>query len=89
MDKVDKIKVDKLIHKIGLKYNLPDHIVRNIVNSQFEFSAETLRNINFEELDTDEKVEKLKNVFLYKTFGKLYINQLGLQKFLNKKQWKK
>ncbi len=81
MDKVNKIKIDRLIHTIGLKYNLPDEVVRNMVNSQFEFTAEKLNAI-----DINEDIDKIKSTFLYKSFGKLYLNRLTLTNFLNKRK---
>jgi hypothetical protein len=85
MNKINKIKVDKLIHKLGLDYNLPDDRIREIVESQFKFTAEKIKEIDFDTLEKDEDIENIKGTFLYRTFGKLYINQVSLKNYLNKK----
>lgn len=76
-------KIDNLIHSIGLKYNLSDHIVKQIVESQFEFTKEILNNIDFTKIKTEEDFENLKKIFHYKGFGKIYISKKTLKKIIN------
>jgi len=83
MDKVNKIKIDRLIHTIGLKYNLPDEVVKNMVNSQFEFTAEKLSEVKVEE---GMDIDNIKSTFLYKSLGRLYLNRTTLINFLNKRK---
>lgn len=83
MDKVNKIKIDRLIHTLGLKYNLSDETIRNMVNSQFEFTAEKLNEVKLEE---DSDTENIKSTFLYRSFGKLYLNKTTLINYLNKRK---
>lgn len=85
MNKLDKIKINKLIHTIGLEYNLSDDKIKQIVESQFEFTTEKLRKIDFSTLKTDEDIENLKSTFLYKSFGKLYINPLSLSNYIKRR----
>lgn len=33
-----------IIHELGLKYCLPDEVIRAIINSPFEFIADRIRN---------------------------------------------
>lgn len=75
MTKSDEIKVNKLIHKIGLKYNLRDSEVREIVESQFRFAYEQIRN-----LDIDGDIDDMKTNFIFKYLGKLYIDKKQLKK---------
>ena len=45
-NKIDDPKVKALIHRIGLKYNLQDEIINTIINSQYKFIRETIRELN-------------------------------------------
>lgn len=74
MSKIDKIKTDRLIHKLGLKYNLTDEVVKKLVESPYEFTAEKLQAIHFDEIETEERFNEEKTTFMYKTFGRLYIS---------------
>lgn len=74
MDKIDKVKVKKLVHKLGLKYNLRDVEIQEIVNSQFEFTAEKYRELDLKVVNSEEELNKLKTTFIYKAFGRLYIS---------------
>jgi hypothetical protein len=71
---INEKKVKDLIHSIGLKNNLTDEQVRNIVESQFRFTYETIKNIPIEEL-SNEEVTNLKKTFYYKYLGKLYTTE--------------
>lgn len=86
MDKKDEVQVNKLIHRIGLKYNLKDSDVKSILESQFRFTYETIKELELSEL-TDEELEELKTNFQYKYIGKLYINKDILKNKI--KRWKK
>lgn len=63
-------KTNQLIHKIGLKYNLRDIIIRNIVESQFKFTYDKIRSFDLEGDLTKQNLN-----FYYKYIGKLYINK--------------
>ena len=84
MININKIKIDTLIHSIGLKYNLPDSEVREIVESQFEFTLEKMKELDLSTLETPEDLSPLKTTFLYKTLGKLYINPVAFENYLLK-----
>ena len=64
-------KIKDLIHRIGLLNNLTDDQVKNIVESQFRFTYEIIKNMSLENL-TDEDIDNLKKTFYYKYLGKLY-----------------
>lgn len=81
MTKADEIKVNRLIHSIGLKYNLTDSEVKEIVESQFKFAYEEIRKLDFE----NEDIENLKTNFLFKYLGKLYIDKKTIKNIKNGK----
>ena len=94
--KIDKIKVDALIHSLGLKYNLRDEDMKQLVNSPFLFTYEKLKELDISEVKTEEDLAKLKTSFLYKSFGKIFasyplINRRNKQSEnminLNKRKW--
>ena len=45
MNKSDEQKVNDLIHSIGLKNNLRDSEVKEIIESQFRFTYDTIRSL--------------------------------------------
>ena len=71
-NKIDEDKVKKLIHKIGLKYNLQDKIINKIISSPYQFTRETIKNLEFDNIETEEDFSKLKTNFIYLYIGKLY-----------------
>ena len=89
MANINKVKVDKLIRKLGQKYNLPHEQIREIVFSQFEFTAEKLKEYNFGTLQDIEELEPMKTTFLFKSLGRLYISPLAVQNLLNRIKRKK
>lgn len=72
MNEDRKIKI--LIHKLGLKYKLSDEIIKQIIESPYEFSALQIKKLNLKEIDNEEQLKKLKTNFTYPGFGKFYIN---------------
>lgn len=98
MSKLDKIKVDALIHSLGLKHNMRDEDMRELVNSPYLFTYEKLKELNIDDVKTEEDLAELKTSFLYKSFGKVFvsfplINRRNKQREniinLNKRKWKK
>lgn len=73
MNEVDRKKVNDLIHSIGLKNNLRDSEVKEIVEAQFRFAYEEIRKLSFDDL-TDEEIDNLKTNFYFTYIGKLYTN---------------
>lgn len=81
-NKIHSVEVNKIIHSIGLKYNLRDSEVRAIVESQFRFAYEKIQSSTFDEMN-DEELEQVKTNFLFKYLGKLYTSPTkikGVQK---------
>lgn len=73
MKKIHDKKVNDIIHNIGLNNNLKDSEVKDIIESQFRFTYETIKNMNIDDL-SDEEIDKLKTNFFYKYLGKVYTN---------------
>jgi len=72
-NKSETKKVEDAIHSIGLMNNLTDKQVKDIVESQFRFTYETIKGLDIEKL-TEEEIDNLKTNFYYKYLGKLYTN---------------
>ena len=89
MSKINKIKLDNLIHQLGLEYGLPDEVVRNIAESQFEFTAEKIKEFDFSSLNSSEDLKDMKTVFLFKGLGKLFINPKGFDNYLRRMKKRK
>lgn len=73
MNKVDEEKINKLIHSLGLKYNLRDAEIKEIIESQFKFTFEKIIALNLD--IKKEELEQLKTTFYFKYLGKLFINE--------------
>lgn len=85
IDKVESEKVRRLIHKIGLEFNLQDDVIRKIVNSPYKFTRETISNLDVKENMTEEEFDKLKTNFIYMHIGKLYTNYSVYKKIMKQK----
>lgn len=88
MNKIDEKKLKTLIHKLGLKYKLSDKIIKEIVESPYEFSASIIKDLKLDELESEEDLSKIKTNFMYISFAKLYINPKALKRRLNKNKLK-
>lgn len=91
-------KIKALYHRIGLLKGLPDHVVENIINSQYEFIKSKIEAIDFKGTNTEEEFDELKTNFILKYLGKLHTNYPTLNKIQkqsktakknNKKRWEK
>ncbi|MGO1819341.1 MAG: hypothetical protein ACTH0S_06620 [Senegalia sp. (in: firmicutes)] len=67
-------KVKDLIHSIGLKHNLRDEKVLEVVKSEFEFAKDTIDQLNKKGLNRETKRHFKGIVFHYKRLGKIYLN---------------
>lgn len=85
MDKSDFIKVKSLIHSIGLKYNLPDAKVREIVESQWKFADMKMREIPWETIKTEEDLDNTKTNFLFAPIGRLYVGMIQINRLNRRK----
>lgn len=72
MSDVDDNKINKLIHKIGLEFQIRDEDMRKIVNCPYKFTRETISNLSLDGIETEEDFDKIKTNFIYVYIGKLY-----------------
>tara|TARA_R110000822_G_scaffold302649_1_gene426917 strand:- start:9468 stop:9770 length:303 start_codon:yes stop_codon:yes gene_type:complete len=95
--KIDAKKLAALIHRIGLKYNLTDEMINNLVNSPYLFAYEKIKELDLSEVTTEEELDEFKTNFYFKGLGKLHIpfrrvNRRNKQREsaqnINKKRWK-
>ena len=71
MDKIQEKKVNDIIHTIGLNNNLRDCEVKEMVESQFRFMYEKIREMSLDTMTTEE-IDKLKTNLFFKYLGKVY-----------------
>lgn len=71
MDKIHEKKVNDIIHTIGLNNNLRDEEVKEIVEAQFRFTYEVIKNMNLDNMSKEE-IDKAKTNFFFKYLGKVY-----------------
>ena len=98
MDKLDRIKVKKIIASLAKKYGLPTEVIQNITDSPYLFTYEKLKDLKLDNIKSEDEATQLKTNFNYKGFGKLYLNYPSLVARknrqtnalkINNKQWKK
>lgn len=91
MIKPDEDKINKLIHSLGLKYNLQDEVIKKIINSPYKFTRNKISELQINDDITQEEYNKLKTNFIYLYIGKLYTTYDICTKYykINKERWKK
>jgi hypothetical protein len=82
-------RYNQLLNKLSLKYNKPIHVIKNIVESQFEFTKENIREIDLNEVESEEDLEKMKTTFRYLNIGSLAVNIHALKNIKNNLKKKK
>lgn len=83
MSKIDDKKIKVLIHRLGLKYKLSDSVIKELVESPYEFSAEIIKKLKLDDLNEDE-LDKVKTNFMYTGFAKMFINPRAFKKRVEK-----
>ena len=71
MDKIQEKKVNDIIHTIGLNNNLRDCEVREMVESQFRFMYEKIKEMSLDTM-SEEEINNIKKNFFHKYLGKVY-----------------
>lgn len=84
MDKKDRIKYNKLLHRLGLKYKLTDKQIKELVESPYEFAQQKIKEIDLEGERTIEEVNNMKTNFNFLAFGKLYFSPKLVYRKFNK-----
>lgn len=91
-------KIKAIYHKVGLDNRLPDKVVQQIIESQYEFIKERITEINFNSINDEKEFNQTKSNFILKYLGKLHTNYATLKKVKkqsntakknNKKRWEK
>lgn len=85
MDK-DKVLVKQLYQKLAKKYKMTAREIEELVTAPHQFTYEKLREINFDEVESEEEAESLKTNFNYKGLGKLYFSWPSLQTRKNRQK---
>ena len=67
-------KIEALYHKIGLRHGYSDEVIKNIIESQYDFIKKTMIKLPFRETNTEEEFNKLKTNFMLRKLGKIYSN---------------
>lgn len=85
MNKHDTVEVRKLIHSIGLMYNLTDQQARDIVESQFRFIRESITKVGLNDM-LEEDLPKAKTNYILRHLGKIHTSE---KRIMNIKKRKK
>lgn len=86
MGKIDKDKVDRLIHSMALKNNMSDIDMKRLVESPYEFANMKMRKIDLEGVETEEDFNKLKTNFIFPEFIRLVIDYISLEARNNRRK---
>ena len=84
MENPARYQHDKLIRKLAGEYKQSYNVIKAIVESQFEFANETLKNTDLYSVQTEEQLLKLKTNFNFKYLFSLYIKWSKLKHIKNK-----
>ena len=71
---MDNTSYTVMLHKLAIKYKRPVKEIKNIVESQFEFIADEIKQLNFKEIESEEELKKLKTNFNVRYLFTLYAN---------------
>lgn len=91
-----EVHLEKLYHRLSLKYNLPKTEIKEIIGSPYLFTKETLADIDVNTIQSEDDADITKTNFIYKYIGKLYTSfklidrrrkQSEAFKKINKKKW--
>lgn len=82
---MDNTKYNIIVQKIALKYNLPVTVAKKIIESQFEFINETVKNLDFKQVKSKEEFDKLQTNFTVKYLFTLYASYNKIDK-INKRR---
>lgn len=82
---MDNKKYETMIHKLAIKYNKPPYVIKKIVESQFEFIYNTIKDLDFKSIKSKEEFDKLKKNFNVKYLFTLSANYKTLEN-INKRK---
>lgn len=83
---MERDKYELLLERLAYKYNKPVKVIKNIVESQFEFIAkEQIPKLDFNSIETEEEFNKTKKNFNIKYLFILNPNWKSLQRIKKRK----
>ncbi len=68
------------IKELARIHNIPEAVVQDVFNSQFQFFRETVGNLNFHDAVSEEEIMATKTNFNYKYLGKFYTHPKRVKK---------
>ncbi len=71
---------DIMLQKISLQNRIPYHVVKNIVESQFEAVGEINKSIDITQVQSKEELDKMKTNFSFKYLMSLVMKFKKIQK---------
>jgi len=80
-------RYEQLLNKLSLKYNKPVSIIRDIVESQFEFTRKNIKEVDLNGVVGNLDLEDRKTTFRFLNIGSLAVNINSL-KYINKNKKK-
>ena len=80
-------RYEQLLNKLSLKYNKPVSIIRDIVESQFEFTRKNIKEVDLNGVVDNLDLEDMKTTFRFLNIGSLAVNINSL-KYINKNKKK-
>ena len=86
---MDSDKVKALIQRVGLNNNLQDKVINHIVNSPYNFTRQTIVELDVHDDITEDEFNELKTNFIYRSLGKLYTSYHFYNKIKNQKTFLK
>jgi hypothetical protein len=61
-----------IINKLAIKYNIPTSVIKKLVESQFEFIYEKLKELDFTEVENREEFNSMKTNFNIRYLFNMY-----------------
>lgn len=76
---------DLIINRLSLKYGISKAIIKDIVDSQFEFTIENIGKVPLAEMSIEE-IQEAKTTYRFMGLGALHINIESIKKLKKKKE---
>lgn len=86
MTKADRKKINDLIHKLAIRYNMSDEDMKRLVESPYEFAHSKIKELNLEDIETEEDFNKKKTNFIMPSFLRLVIDYKSLEARRNRRK---
>lgn len=61
-----------IINRLSIKYRIPNKVVKKLVESQFEFISNKIKDLDFSNLENEEDLNVLKTTFNVKYLFNMY-----------------